>query len=156
MGHHTAAVLNRDLALVVLKEDPVLIQLLDFAVNFPSWLISRMTFRWSVLKMICGSRLLPMDPPTLVPKLPKRRAARNRPERSVAGLTGRRARRAADGSRPRVCRGRRLQPMPICAPFGLFRSYKPFPCTMLAMEGQNMVTSAERMRAVRERQRRVI
>ena len=63
MGHHTAAVLNRDLALVVLKEDPVLIQLLDFAVNFPSWLISRMTFRWSVLRMICGSRLLPMDPP---------------------------------------------------------------------------------------------
>jgi hypothetical protein len=72
MGHHTAAVLNRDLALVVLKEDPVLIQLLDFAVNFPSWLISRMTFRWSVLRMICGSRLLPMDPPTLLPKLPKR------------------------------------------------------------------------------------
>ena len=49
MGHHTAAVLNRDLALVVFKEDPVLIQLFDFAVNFPSWLISRMTFRWSVL-----------------------------------------------------------------------------------------------------------
>jgi hypothetical protein len=72
MGHHTAAVLNRDLALVVFKEDPVLIQLFDFAVNFPSWLISRMTFRWSVLKMICGSRLLPMDPPTLLPKLPKR------------------------------------------------------------------------------------
>jgi hypothetical protein len=63
MGHHIAAVLNRDLALVVLKEDPVLIQLLDFAVNFPSWLISRMTFRWSVLRMICGSRLLPMNPP---------------------------------------------------------------------------------------------
>ena len=62
MGHHTAAVLNRDLALVVFKEDPVLIQLFDFAVNFPSWLISRMTFRWSVLRMICGSRLLPMDP----------------------------------------------------------------------------------------------
>ena len=78
MGHHTAAVLNRDLALVVLKEDPVLIQLLDFAVNFPSWLISRMTFRWSVLRMICGSRLLPMDPPTLLPKLPKRaRMGRN-------------------------------------------------------------------------------
>jgi hypothetical protein len=59
MGHHTAAVLNCDLALFVLKEDPALIQLLDFAVNFPSWLISRMTFRWSVLRMICGSRLLP-------------------------------------------------------------------------------------------------
>jgi hypothetical protein len=78
MGHHTAAVLNRDLALVVLKEDPVLIQLLDFAVNFPSWLISRMTFRWSVLRMICGSRLLPMDPPTLLPKLPKRLKRQNR------------------------------------------------------------------------------
>jgi hypothetical protein len=78
MGHHTAAVLNRDLALVVFKEDPVLIQLLDFAVNFPSWLISRMTFRWSVLRMICGSRLLPMDPPTLLPKLPKRLKRQNR------------------------------------------------------------------------------
>jgi hypothetical protein len=44
MGHHTAAGLNCDLALFVLKEDPVLIQLLDFAVNFPSWLISRMSF----------------------------------------------------------------------------------------------------------------
>jgi hypothetical protein len=81
------------------------------------------------------------------------RAARNLPERSAAGVT---ARRATDGSRPRVHRGRRLkmQPMPICAPFGLFRSYKPFSCTMLAAEGQNMVTSAERMRALRERQRR--
>ena len=36
MGHHTAAVLNRDLAFVVFTEDPVLIQLLDFAVNFPN------------------------------------------------------------------------------------------------------------------------
>ena len=52
-------------------------QLLDFAVNFPSWLISRMTFRWSVLRMICGSRLLPMDPPTLLPKLPKRLKRQN-------------------------------------------------------------------------------
>jgi hypothetical protein len=41
-----------------------------------------------------------------------------------------------------------------CAPLGLFRSYKPFPCTMLATEGQNVATSAERMRAVRERRRR--
>jgi hypothetical protein len=58
------------------------------------------------------------------------RAARNLPERSAAGVTGAPPRRAADGSRPRVHRGRRLkmQPMPICAPFGLFRSYKPFPC----------------------------
>ena len=71
MGHHTAAVLNRDLALVVFKEDPVLIQLLDFAVNFPSWLISRMTFRWSVLRMICGSRLLPMDPPDTATEIAK-------------------------------------------------------------------------------------
>jgi hypothetical protein len=71
MGHHTAAVLNRDLALVVLKEDPVLIQLLDFAVNFPSWLILRMTFRWSVLRMICGSRLLPMDPPDTATEIAK-------------------------------------------------------------------------------------
>ena len=78
MGHHTAAVLNRDLALFVLKEDPVLIQLLDFAGNFPSWLISRMTFRWPVLRMICGSRLLPMVPPRVHPKLPKRLKWRNR------------------------------------------------------------------------------
>jgi hypothetical protein len=87
------------------------------------------------------------------------RAARNRPERSVAGLTGGRARRATDGSRPRVRRGRRLkmQPMLICpgrAIRGVQVSYKPFPCTMLATEGQNMTTSAERMRALRERQRR--
>ena len=79
MGHHTAAVLNRDLALVVLKEDLVLIQLLDFAVNFPFWLISGMTFRWSVLRMICGSRLLPMDPPDTATErrmhLPHRRVA---------------------------------------------------------------------------------
>jgi hypothetical protein len=33
--------------------------------------------------------------------------------------------------------------------FGLFRSYKPFPCTMLATEGQNMATSAEGLRALR-------
>jgi hypothetical protein len=39
-----------------------------------------------------------------------------------------------------------MQPMPICAPFGLFRSYKPFPC--------HHARSAERMRALRERQRR--
>jgi hypothetical protein len=90
---------------------------------------------------------------------PMDRAARNRPERSVAGLTGGRARRATDGSRPRVRRGRRLkmQPMLICpgrAIRGVQVSYKPFPCTMLATEGQNMTTSAERMRALRERQRR--
>jgi hypothetical protein len=49
----------------------------------------------------------------------------------------------------------KMQPMPICpgAPFGLFRSYKPFPCIMLATEGQNMATSAERIRVLRERQR---
>jgi hypothetical protein len=70
------------------------------------------------------------------------RAARNLPERSAAGVTGGPPQIATDGRRPRIHRGRRLQPMPICAPFGLFRSYKPFPCT----EGQNMVTSAERMR----------
>ena len=69
MGHHTAAVLNRDLALVVFKEDPVLIQLLDFAVNFPSWLISRMTFRWSVLRMILRLATFAHGPPTLLPKL---------------------------------------------------------------------------------------
>ena len=63
---------------VILKEDPVLIQLLDFAGNFPSWLISRMTFCWSVLRMICGSRLLPMVPPRVHPKLPKRLKWRNR------------------------------------------------------------------------------
>jgi hypothetical protein len=83
------------------------------------------------------------------------RAPRNRPERSAAGVTGGPAQRATDESRPRVRRGRRLKMQPLRgAPFGLFRSYKPFPCTMLATEGQNMATSAERMRALRERQRR--
>src|SRR4029077_2859228 len=41
----------------------------DFAWNFPLRPNSRMTFRWSVLRMICGSRLLPLAPPTLLPKL---------------------------------------------------------------------------------------
>jgi hypothetical protein len=29
--------------------------------------------RWSVFRMICGSRALPMVPPTLLPLLPKRK-----------------------------------------------------------------------------------
>jgi hypothetical protein len=45
-------------------------------------------------------------------------------------------------------------PLASFARFGLFRSYKPFSCTMLASAGQNMATSAERMRALRERRRR--
>ena len=49
----------------------------------------------------------------------------------------------------------KMQPMPIRPgrAIRLFRSYKPFPCTMLATEGQNMATSAERIRVLRERQR---
>ena len=37
-------------------------------------------------------------------------------------------------------------------PFGPFRSYEPFPCTILAREEEHMATSAERMRALRERE----
>jgi len=51
----------------------------------------------------------------------------------------------------------RMQPMPVCpggARLGPFRSCKQFPCTILATEGEHMATSAERMRALRERERR--
>ena len=50
----------------------------------------------------------------------------------------------------------KMQPMPICPgrAIGLFGSYKPFPCSVLATEGQNMAASADRMSALRERQRR--
>ena len=36
----------------------------------------------------------------------------------------------------------------------LVQSFASAPCTIVAREGQNMATSAERMRALRERQRR--
>jgi hypothetical protein len=39
-------------------------------------------------------------------------------------------------------------------PFGPFRSYEPFPCTILATKGEHMATWAERMRVLRERVRR--
>jgi hypothetical protein len=75
-------------------------------------------------------------------------------ERSAAGVAGGSPRRATDGRRPRIHRGRRLQPMPICAPFGLFQVLQ----TVFVHYARHEVTehgdSAERMRAPRERQRR--
>jgi hypothetical protein len=80
------------------------------------------------------------------------RAARNRPKTVRRRGDGRASPKSHRRSLPRVRPGRRLKVRD--ARFGLFRSYKPFPCIMLATEGQNMATSAERMRALRERQRR--
>jgi hypothetical protein len=47
------------------------IQPLDFAANLPSNTSSRWTLRWSVLRMICGSRPLPMDPPDTATEIAK-------------------------------------------------------------------------------------
>jgi hypothetical protein len=40
---------------------------------------------------------------------------------------------------------------PSSGPLTPFKHFKLFPGTMLAMEGEHMATSAERMRALRER-----
>jgi hypothetical protein len=46
--------------------------------NFPPRPNSKRTVRWSVLRMICGSRPLPMVPPRVHPKLSKTGSARLR------------------------------------------------------------------------------
>jgi hypothetical protein len=50
-----------------------------------------------------------------------------------------------------------MQPMPICLgrAIGLFSPWEWFACTIFSAEGRStMATSAERMRALRERERR--
>jgi hypothetical protein len=54
---------DRDLGLVLLEEDPVLIPTAWLDNEFPLAPSSRMTLRSSVLRMICGSRPLPLSPP---------------------------------------------------------------------------------------------
>jgi hypothetical protein len=75
----------------------------------------------------------------------------------VSDLSGRGAQwRGLGEDHLRSCRSRQ-KPMPVCpgrARLGPFRSCKQFPCTILATEGEHIATSAERRRALRERERR--
>jgi hypothetical protein len=86
------------------------------------------------------------------------RAARSRPERSAAGVTGGQARRTTDGSRPRVRRGPAVDNAATICPGRAIRAVQVLqiifraPCSL--RRDTTMATSAERMRALRERQRR--
>jgi hypothetical protein len=69
VGQDPAAITYRNFKNVAFGKVRFSSQPLDFAANFPPELISRTTVRWSVLRMICRSRTLPMDPPRVHPKL---------------------------------------------------------------------------------------
>jgi hypothetical protein len=77
-GHYPAAVLDRDLGLVVLEKERFSSQLLGLTTNFPLPPSSRTKLRSSVLRTICGSRPLPMVPPEGAPEIIKTGSARLR------------------------------------------------------------------------------